>query len=58
MLRHKASNQKGVTIMTTYFLKFLFRAALAAYESSWARGQIGAVAANHSHSDKGSQLHL
>ena len=39
---------------------FLFRAAPAAYESSQARGWIGAIAAGlyHSHSNVGSKLHM
>ena len=38
----------------------LFRAALAAYGGSRARGPVGAVAAglNHSHSNSGSEPHL
>ena len=37
-----------------------FKAATAAYRSSWTRGLIGATAANlyHSHSNAGSELHL
>ena len=39
---------------------FLFRAALAAFGSSQARGPNGATAASppHSHSNSGSELHL
>ena len=42
------------------FFFFLFRATHAAYESSQARGRIGAVAAglHHSHSNIGSEPHL
>ena len=41
-------------------LLFFFRAKPAAYGSSQARGQIGAIAAglNHSHSNLGLELHL
>ena len=46
-----------------FFLSFfflLFRAALVAYGVSKARGEIGAIAArhSHSHSNTGSKLHL
>ena len=52
--------------MTDLVFKFLFiyllsfRAHPAAYGRSWARGPIGAVASSlhHSHSSKGSKLHL
>jgi len=37
------------------FLFLLFRATAMAYESSQARGQIGATATSHSHSDLGSE---
>ena len=42
------------------FFFFLFRATIAAYGSSQARGPIGAVAAGlrHSHSNVGSEPHL
>ena len=42
------------------FFFFFLRAALAAYGSSWARGQIEAAAAGlyHSHSNTGFELHL
>ena len=42
------------------FLLLIFRAALEAYRSSQARGQIGAAATglHHSHSNVGSKLHL
>ena len=49
---------------TPYVMNFsffgLFRATLAAYGGSQARGPIGAVAAGlyHSHSNVGSELHL
>ena len=46
----------------SFFLSFffLFRAILVTYGSSWARGHIGATAANqhHSHGNTGSKLHL
>ena len=43
-----------------FFLFLLFRATPKAYEVSQPRGQIGAMAASlhHSHSNKGSKLHL
>ena len=43
-----------------FFYFFVFRAALAAYGSSQARGQDGAAAAglHHSHSNVGSVLRL
>ena len=46
--------------MNSFFFFFSFRAALAAYVSSQARGLIRATAAglHHSHSNAGSQLHL
>ena len=40
------------------FFFLLFKAALAAYRSSWARGQTGAEAGGHSHSHTRSQPHL
>lgn len=42
------------------FICFLFRVAPVAYGSSWARGQIEAVATGlyHSHSNSGFTLHL
>ena len=40
------------------FIIFLFTATLAAYESSQARGLIGAAAASHSPSNARSELHL
>ena len=48
------------TFISFFFLFFLFRAALAAYGGSQARGQIGAVAASlhHSYSNVGSELCL
>ena len=40
------------------FYILLFRATPAAYGGSQAKGQITAVAAGHSHSNAGSELHL
>ena len=42
----------------SFFFFFLFRAAPMAYESSWARGWIGAGSLCHSHSHTRSKLHL
>ena len=42
-------NNPFSTLLFFFFL--LFRAALASYGSSLARGQIGAIAASHSHSN-------
>ena len=43
-----------------FFFFVFFRPAPVAYGGSWARGQIGAVAASlhHSHSNVASELHL
>ena len=41
-----------------FFFFWLFRATPAAYGSSQARGQIGAAAAGHSHSNPRSEPHL
>ena len=43
-----------------FIIIIIIKVALAAYECSQARGQIGAVAArlHHSHSDMGSESHL
>ena len=50
-------------LLSTYFYNhnfFFLMATLVAYEGSWARGQIGAVAAglHHSHSNAGSEPQL
>ena len=48
------------TEIRAFLFLFFLAAALTAYGSSWARGQIGAVAASlhHSHSHTGSEPHL
>ena len=47
-------------VVVVVIVVLLFRAALAAYGGSQARGRIGATAAglNHSHSNAGSEPHL
>ena len=57
-LLHFAVNLKLLFLFLS--LSFLFTAAPVAYRSSWARGQIGAVAASlcHSHRNTGSEPHL
>ena len=46
------------TFLDPNVILFFFKAALVTYESSRARGQIGAAAASHSHSKARSELHL
>ena len=50
--------KEGILFEVQNFVCFLFTAALAAYGSSRARGQIGAAGLCHSHSNAGSELHL
>ena len=55
-----SSNFYKIIIIIIVIVIFLFRDALMAYGSSWAKGQIRATAASlhHSHSNVGSKLHL
>ena len=67
---HKANRKKGnpsptppptedlYLIWEVTFPQFLFRATPLAYGSSQARGRIGAAAANYSHNNVVSELHL
>ena len=60
-LTDKAREQCFVLFCFSFFFLFgLFKAAPAAYGSSQARGQIGAIAASlhYSHSNMGSELSL
>ena len=52
--------QLGKRLKLVLFVCLFFRAFLAAYGGSSARGRIGAVASglHHSHSNSGSDLHL
>ena len=50
--------QETTQVFILFCFVLLFRAALAAYGSSQTRGQIGAMAAGHSHSNTGSEPHL
>ena len=48
----------SIGLSSKFFFFCLFKATPEAHGSSLARSQIGAVAAGHSHSNAGSEVHL